>query len=1031
MKNNIIFIIKTTLKSILTKNLKIKLTTLTILFCVFQSLANKDYSQEKVSLNLSNVTISKVIKEIKKETSFKFLFRTNQINLDLKTSIHVEDKPINDVLDLVFKNTNIHYTIIKNQIVLTKKPPLKVLIPEKIKIFLKVNGTIKDKNGNLLPGASIVVKDTNIGVQSDFDGNFSIELPEDATILIVSFLGYKTQEINIKGKTTVQIVLEEDANTLDDIIIVGSRGKPRVDVDRAVPVDILSAEDIVATGQTDLGQQIQFSSPSFNSAKYGVNGTTNYADPATLKGMSPDQSLVLINGKRRHQFSSLNLNVAPGLGTVVTDLNSVPSGALKRVEVLRDGAAAQYGSDAIAGIINLSLNNSINKLTYNSTFGIHKEGDGATFKHSFNYGFSLGKEDSFFNFTLETFAFEGTNRSDPYTGTIYPTRAAFDDPNGSWVKDTAQSWPYATDNPRQDRNVYPQEDFVVGNYGSNENDTYQAFYNAGLPIGGDWSLYSFGGVSKKNIFAYGFFRNPAKYSRAVLSIFPDGYVPELPGSSVDVSSVLGIDKKTKDGWNYDVSISYGRNYLDLSANNTTNPSMGAASPTEFKVGRYEFKQTIGEFNIHKQLDETLSLAFGAQLRSDNFILHAGSPESYEVGSLATIGKDVGSSARPGISTLDENDLKRFNVAFYIDAEKDFSDKLLLTSALRYENYSDFGSNISGKLAGRYKFTDKFALRGSYNRGFRAPSLAQIGNRVNTSTVQNGSIIITKQVSSDDKRLSQLGIEQPKAEISNNFNVGLTAKLLDGKLLLTADAFHIGIDDRIVISERLNTANFPAVAALFTDAKEIRFFTNHISTQTRGIDFVAAYKNRFDDGSSINASLAYTTNVTKVLSQKNTPSEILEGAAAGFEDTKLLGAVATELIEVAQPRNKLLLSLSYTSGKYTLTTRLTNFGEVRASSKGLSLEDSNVVEGAGVNNVQIFKAKAITDFSLSYKFTENYRVNFGVNNLFDVYPDKYNNTADGFAGQASSYASGQIPYSRNSNQFGFNGRYYFMGFNINL
>lgn len=999
-------------------NLKMKLSIMLLFLSVLSAFPNDSFSQKKVTLSLKGVSIEKAINEIKNQTDFKFLYRNNEVDIYQKVTLITNQEPILNALKSLFKNTNIDFKIIEKQIILTKK---EVVFEEKKVLDIKISGTIKDKDGEPLTGATIILKDTKIGTTADFDGNFMLSIPENSSkILIISYIGFKTKEVSVGSQTSINIILEEEANQLNSFVIVGSRGKPRVDVDRAVPVDILEAKELVATGQTDLGQQIQFTSPSFNSAKYGVNGTTNYADPASLKGMSPDQSLVLVNGKRRHQFSTLNLNVAPGLGTIVTDLNSIPAGALKRVEVLRDGAAAQYGSDAIAGIINLSLNNSVGELTYISTSGIHKKGDGATFKHSLNYGFDLGKEDSFFNFTLETFRFEGTNRSDPYTGAVYPTY----DPNNA-------DWPYDTETPRDDRNVYPQEDFVVGNYGSNENKTYQGFYNTALPISKDWRLYSFGGVSRKDILAYGFFRNPAKTSRAVLSIFPDGYVPELPGTSFDISTVIGIDKKTDTGWNYDVSYSYGRNYLDLWANNTTNPSLGSASPTEFKVGRYEFRQTIGEFNMNKQLDETLSFAFGGQLRNDNFILHAGSPESYEVGPLAADGKDVGSSARPGIAEVDENNLKRSNFAAYVDVEKDFSEKLLVTSALRYENYSDFGSNISGKLATRYKLTDNLAVRGSYNRGFRAPSLAQIGNRVNTSTVQNGVIAITKQVSSDDSRLAQLGIKNPKAEISNNYNIGFTAKLLNGKFLFTVDAFQIDISDRIVISERINTGKFPAVAALFPEAKEIRFFTNHIKTKTTGLDLVATYKKRFSEKSKLNLSLAFTTNKTEVQSQKDTPSEILAGADAEFQNTKLLGAVATELIEVAQPRNKLLFSANYTIGKLGFTTRMTNFGEVRASSKGLSLEDSNVIEGAGSNNVQLFASKLITDLSVSYKFSDNYTVSLGSNNIFDVYPDKYNNTADGFVGQASSYANGQIPYSRNSNQFGFNGAYYFLSMNINF
>ncbi|MFK7982761.1 MAG: TonB-dependent receptor plug domain-containing protein, partial [Saprospiraceae bacterium] len=279
-----------------------------------------------------------------------------------------------------------------------------------------------DNGGEGLIGANILIKGSSTGTITDFDGNYELSVPDDATTLVFSYTGYTDKEVAINGQTVINVILSEGVD-LESITVVGSRGKPRTDVDRPVPVDVVNAKELQATGQTDLGQMVQYSSPSFNSAKYGVNGTTNYADPASLRGMGPDQSLVLVNGKRRHQFSTLNLNVAPGLGNVVTDLNSVPSGAVKRMEVLRDGAAAQYGSDAIAGIINIALQDRNDGGTFTTTFGGHfsapnddasagrKFRDGTTIKNSLNYGFDLGKEGSYFNFTLEHFKFRQSGRN--------------------------------------------------------------------------------------------------------------------------------------------------------------------------------------------------------------------------------------------------------------------------------------------------------------------------------------------------------------------------------------------------------------------------------------------------------------------------------------------------------------------------------------------------------------------------------------------------------------------------------------------
>jgi len=280
-------------------------------------------------------------------------------------------------------------------------------------------------------------------------------------------------------------------------------------------------------------------------------------------------------------------------------------------------------------------------------------------------------------------------------------------------------------------------------------------------------------------------------------------------------------------------------------------------------------------------------------------------------------------------------------------------------------------------------------------------------------------------------LAQLGIEQPEAEISNNYNVGLTAKLLDGALLVTADAYQININERIVITERMRTDVFPAVGALFPDSREIRFFTNHADTRTQGIDIVASYKRAFGVNHSLNLSLAGTFNNTEVINQKETPSQILEGST-GQENFRLLGQTAIELIEVAVPRQKILLSAIYRTNNLGITARITRYGSVNAFSRGLSANDNNTeCNSDGSRCVQVFSAKAVTDLSATWSFSEAFSMTLGANNLFDVYPDKYNTSRNGFEGSASSYAAGQIPYSRNSNQFGFNGRYWYLSGSISF
>lgn len=862
---------------------------------------------------------------------------------------------------------------------------------------------INSSTGEPIPGATVVLRGKTNAVATNSEGKFTINADE-GDVLVISSIGFITYDLVVSNQTNYTVKLIPSDASLGGITVVGSRGKPRTDVDRPVPVDVISSKELENTGQVDLGQMAQFTSPSFNSAKNGINGVANFADPASLRGMSPDQSLVLVNGKRRHQFSAINNNVTVGKGTVVTDLNSIPSLAVERMEILRDGAAAQYGSDAIAGIMNLALKKNINSGTLKTQFGMTKEGDGKTGLAALNYGFGLGKSESFLNFTLHYQYVGGTDRVDPYTGIIYNSTKKTDDS----IRNARGVWP--TTKPA-----------YVTKYGSNQTKAYQAFINVGYPIGKQWSLYSFGGASKKDILAYGFFRNARPGdANSNPAIFPDGYIPQLPGKTVDYSLFAGVTKKSVNGWNIDLSTGYGLNYLDLYANNTTNPSMGGASPTDFYVGRNKFGQSTTEATFSRNFDNTwgtksINLAFGSQFRVDNFKLTEGDSASYIVGPLASSNnKAPGSSGRPGISPADRANESRSNIGVYVDVESDITDKLLLAVAGRYENYSDFGGNLSGKLAGRLNFTKNFAIRASINRGFRAPSLQQIFNSQTTSTVQAGVIRQTKQLRSDDPRLIQLGIEDPRPELSWNYNVGLTAKT-GRRFLFTLDAYQIDVENRIIISEILPVnSSIPALLAAFpptTAIREVTFFTNHINTRTRGIDFVTSFKQNFSTKSNLNASIAFTLNKTEITFQKPTPAALQAGATTNI---KLIDTVSISLIESSQPRNKVLASVGYQISKFSFTTKGSYFGKVIAYEKPTGQPHRS----------QTFDGKTLVDVTVNYDVSKKFAVTIGANNIFDVYPDKV-------LANYASYSSGQVPYTRNANQFGFNGSFYYTTLTLKL
>ncbi|MBU6120288.1 TonB-dependent receptor [Hymenobacter siberiensis] len=974
-------------------------------------LTAEDVLTRHVTLQAQAQTVKAVLATIESQVHIHFLYSQQLIGAERRVSVAAVDEPLSGVLQHLLAPLRIGYEVVSSGIVLA---PTAAVAP------IPVTGRVVDEQGAGMPGVTVLEQNTTNGTGTDGDGRFSLKVQPGAT-LVISAVGYKTQLLTVGERTSFEVRMVPSATDLGDVTVVGSRGLPRTDVERPMPVDVLNAKELQLTGQTDLAQQVQFNSPSFNSAKTGVNGVANYADPASLRGLSPDQVLVLVDGKRRHQFSALNLNVTVGAGTVVTDLNAIPTLAIERIEVLRDGAAAQYGSDAIAGVINLGLNKSTGVATAKVQYGVTQQGDGAQYLAGANYGVKLGKTNpGYLNMTLQYQHQSQTNRSDDYRGGIYSAFPALNSANP-----TPSATQIANENRlRTERgNVYPQvgQPFNVGVYGSNQADIYQGFYNLGIPLGDSkWSVYSFGGYSRKDILAYGFFRNAITTGSNYSPLHPDGYLPELPGRSDDYSAVVGLNRKLAGGWNLDFSTGYGYNYLDLFANKTANASMGTASPTDFYVGRSAFGQSTSEVNVSRNYTglfgtKSFNVAFGSQFRADQFKLQRGSAESYFAGPLAaSSGKSPGSNGRPGIAPDDETNATRTNVGVYVDLESDITTRLLLTTALRYENYSDFGSNVSGKFAGRFKVTEGISLRGSLNRGFRAPSLQQTFNSVTTSTVQSGAIVQTKQLRNDDPRLQPLGVAAPKAETSWNYSAGVAAQL-GPNLLFTVDAYQIDIKDRIIDSERLIKSSIKALQTpAFDGISEIRFFTNAIDTRTRGVDLVTTYKTEFSERSRFTTSLALTFNQTNIVRTSDTPAQLQAGTTNRI---LLIDTVSIGLIERAQPRQKILLSATYTYGKFSITPRASYFGAVTAYEKPAN----RTVNGAVVyvpHISQEFKGKTLIDLALVYNPAKAVSLTLGGNNLFNVYPDKVDATRFG------SYSNGEIPYTRNAAQFGFNGAYYY-------
>lgn len=959
----------------------------------FVSLAKSADAQgvldKKISLNAHNEEVKTIISEINRKTEVEFIFSSTSIETDRKVSIKAVDKKIKDILDELFGSNNVAYKVLNNQVLLYKTTNLMDGSSSDADLKQKANpitGTITNvQNGEPLAGASITIKGQKTGASSDADGKFVIDA-KPGDVLIISLLGYTTQEITVGAASSYAIKLITNFSSVDVISVIGSRGRPRTDVERPVPVDVFSAEDIQKTGQTELGQMIHYSAPSFNSTKYGISNVTSYVDPATLRGLGPDQTLVLINGKRRHQSAALNVNNVVGRGTVGTDLNVIPSAAIERVEILRDGAAAQYGSDAIAGIVNLQLRRNNSGGQYSAHYGLTKEGDGKTYEQSVNFGLPLGKNGGFFNTTLQMHHNDPTDRSEPYTGTVYSSDATVE---AEMIE--ARNF---------DRQIEGTK------YGIAKNTNGIAFYNAEIPLKNDWAIYSFGGYSYKDITAYGFFRPPSNTKRRVLEIYPNGYSPVFPATLQDISNAVGVKRTLLDGWNMDFSNTFGRNHIALYSNNTVNPSYGQASPTEFFGGNLIFSQNSTNVDFYKALKvgnlKSFDLSFGAEGRLEHYKINQGDDASWMVGPLT--GTDVGASGREGFSANNAVSRNRSNIGVYGDLETDINHALLLGAALRFENYSDFGSNLSGKLSARYKIGEYFSLRGSINKGFRAPSMHQLyySSDADAQWLTIDGVFDSYPVGhlrNDNPYVKAAGVDQLKPETSMDYNLGATLNFKN-KFVLTVDAYQIDIKDKIVISSQLNAAS-PELSPIFSGSGYalVQFFSNAIDTRTKGLDIVSTFNQNLGLESDLSISAALMFNETKVRGDIRTPSE-LTSVGSNLIDRSMIG-----LIEVAQPKSKVILSANYSYKMIEAMIRGTYFGEV-----------SVWQNDAAANQDQTFGAKILTDVSLTWNITKRISWTLGANNVGNVYPDRI--------AFPSLTGSGQTPYTRFTNQFGFMGAYYY-------
>ncbi|GAA3979778.1 TonB-dependent receptor [Mucilaginibacter dorajii] len=849
-----------------------------------------------------------------------------------------------------------------------------------------------------LPGVSIRIKGLNEGAVTKADGTFSIVV-RNGKYLVFSFLGYESQEVEIDGHKEFNIVLKPAGNDLNEVQIVGSRNANRTKLNSASAVDVIDIKPLLESApQASVTQLLQYISPSFHSVNGSNAGDAGSAlSLAQLRGLGPDQVLVLVNGKRRHKSANVNYG-GLGNGSTGYDLNSIPSGSIDRIEILRDGAAAQYGSDAIAGVINIVLKKKTDDLSVNTTGSTRRRGDGATTRTSVNYGVGLGNTGGYINATAEyaTQAISlpaGKADAGLYNGPIYGGGANTRGYDAIYTKEIDDA---ILKSRGIDRHFFDQR-----GGGSNAGQDALLSFNAGFPLNKTTDIYAFGGISSRNSQFTAVYRLPGWTSRNNNFIYPDGFLPAMENNIVDGSIAVGI--KGKVGyWNVDLSNVFGKNSFSNRVDNSLNASLGLKSPTSFDAGRYNAGQNTTGLDFNRYFEKVLkglNVAFGAQHRIESFQIIAGEEASYSKADQRTIvdvdttvggipylsnagvtslnGLAAGSQIHLGFRPENAVNVSRSITAGYADVELNVTKAWLISGAGRAEYFSDFGNVFTWKAATRYSFARWLNIRGSANTGFRAPDLAQSYYTSVSTTFQQGRGVDILTASNQSAAARALGIPKLTPEKSKGYALGLTSAP-GSNVELTVDAYLINIDNRVGNTGNFTStdANLPAdVKTLFqqTGAAQANFFYNEFSTRTKGIEFTGSYKVLLDKG---NINFLFGGNFSKnEVTKVNTPK--------GLEAYKnvILSPGERARVTTNIPAQKINLQGIYSLDKFTFLLRTVYFGKVTTASLLSAADPLNPVYF-----YQNLKPIWVTDLSVGYRFTAKLQATAGVNNVFNILGD---------------------------------------------
>ena len=875
-------------------------------------------------------------------------------------------------------------------------PFLALLLSINTMAQVDVKGTVTDKNNVPISGANVIEKGTTNGSITDFDGNYTITVQPGGTIEI-SYLGFDTQTIKVNGQTSINVTLNEGVG-LGEIVLVGSRTAPRSQIDTAVPIDVVSAKELQSTGQVTFDKALQYKIPSFNTVQTPVNDATSLLDPYEIRNMGPSRTLILVNGKRKNLSALLYTQTSPGRGETGADISAIPTDAIKRVEILRDGASAQYGSDAIAGVMNIILKNDVNRGSATLRTGITSEGDGEMVGISVNNGATIGDDKGFINYTVDLSKVNQANRP----GTVDAAGEAAD-----FGADIADVNEFLGRNP--DANNIN---------GAPETAASKFLVNGGFDVSENTELYFNTAYVYKKVNSFANYRTP--YWRTtddfpyLADFFPgnnpnnpggyDGYVPTFEGLLNDYNGTVGV-KTVINNWNIDASYTTGGNTQTYTVNQSHNRNFvfapefneatGEFEPVElyrensqqsFNPGGTKFTHNVGNIDISRVLSDKVSIGFGAEFRNEVFEVIEGELASYDGG---------GADSFAGNAPENSGKFDRYNFGGYFSLDYDVSDAFLLSGTVRTENYSDFGNTFVYKFSSRYKITDKLTARGSYSTGFRAPTLHQIFTQKTQFSfvpgfgIQEGGLI--NNVSSAARLL---GVPQLDAEESTNFTIGFGGKLANN-LTFTVDYYNIAVKDRIVLGTEITATGDPtnALDTFLTNnnLSDISFFSNAIDTKTSGIDVVLS-KNNIGIGTGsldLNLSGNYTIQNERDGAVKDIPL-VADSGQSVVNDTQ------EALFFTSRPQTKWILGANYEIGKFGLSLNNTYFGKTKFAQQGLQDLENLFINTADIPAGSItdgssdlrteFIPKIVTDLGVNYNATEKLTISLNVNNIFNVLPE---------------------------------------------